>query len=558
MGVSPFNRQFGARLLNRLRFRTKLMLLPIVAAVGFVVVLVVSAYFGTRNQNLLVRVENGYYPAVETSEQLNHELTSIQRGLQDAVAAASPGALAEVDKVRDAFHARTQQALNNPVSDPQEVRALQTAFDTYYTEARAASQRMMGGEAGDALLRSLESMKARQNAVQTILDRAVERDRTAIAEAFKTTRSTQRLSTIIITVIVFLFVAVLVLVSLHVATLVAQSIKQAVSAVQAVAAGDLSNDFTVESTDETGDLLSAMKVTAATLATIIGKVRHGASTLASAATQLVSSAMELSQSTSQQAASVEESTASLEEMSASIAQNAENSRVMGQIAVKAAHDAEQSGTAVGETVVAMRSIAERISIVEEIAFQTNLLALNAAIEAARAGESGRGFAVVASEVRKLAERSQTAAKEIRNLASNSVSVAERSGSLMQELVGTTKKTSDLLLEVAAASNEQASGVTQMNRAMSQLDQVTQRNAAAAEELSSTAEEMSSQAATLHEAISFFTVMDGQDTPHIPSAPAAPRRKPVAAPAQSPHVATAYASTLQPPLPVGDAGDYKRF
>jgi len=558
MGVSPFNRQFGARLLNRLRFRTKLMLLPIVAAVGFVIVLIVSGYFGARNQALLVRVENGYYPAVETSEQLNHELTSIQRGLQDAVASASPAALGEVDKVRDAFRARTQQALNNPVSDAQEVRALQTAFETYYSEARAASQRMMGGEAGDALLRSLESMKARQNAVQVILDRAVDRDRAAIGEAFKTTRSTQRLSTFMITAIVLLFVAVLVLVSLHVAHLVAQSIKQAVSAVQAVAAGDLTNDFIVESTDETGDLLSAMKVTAGTLATIIGKVRHGASTLASAATQLVSSAMELSQSTSQQAASVEESTASLEEMSASIAQNAENSRVMGQIAVKAARDAEQSGTAVGETVVAMRSIAERISIVEEIAFQTNLLALNAAIEAARAGESGRGFAVVASEVRKLAERSQTAAKEIRNLASNSVSVAERSGALMQELVGTTKKTSDLLLEVAAASNEQASGVTQMNRAMSQLDQVTQRNAAAAEELSSTAEEMSSQAATLHEAISFFTVADGQDTPHVPTAPAAPRRRPVTAPAQSPHAATAYASTLQPPLPVGDAGDYKRF
>ena len=186
------------------------------------------------------------------------------------MAAANPAALAEVDKLRDDFRARAQQALNNPVSD-EEVRALQTAFDTYYTEARAASQRMMGGEAGDALLRSLESMKARQNAVQAILDRAVARDRSAIAEAFKTTRSTQRLSTVMITVTVLLFVAVLVLVSLHVAYLVAQSIKLAVNAVR-IAAGDLTTDFRVESTDETGDLLTAMKVTAETLATIIGKV----------------------------------------------------------------------------------------------------------------------------------------------------------------------------------------------------------------------------------------------------------------------------------------------
>jgi methyl-accepting chemotaxis protein len=205
----------------------------------------------------------------------------------------------------------------------------------------------------------------------------------------------------------------------------------------------------------------------------------------------------------------------------------------------------------------MRSIAERISIVEEIAFQTNLLALNAAIEAARAGESGRGFAVVASEVRKLAERSQTAAKEIRTLASTSVGVAERSGALMQELVGTTKKTSDLLLEVAAASSEQASGVAQMNRAMSQLDQVTQRNAAAAEELSSTAEEMNSQAGTLHDAISFFTVAESDDAP---PAPVPVRHFKQVQTAHAPAAARAHVSreSLQPPLPVGDAADYKRF
>src|SRR5437763_1530443 len=153
MGQSPFNRQFGARLLNRLRFRTKLMLLPIMAAVGFVLVLAVSAFFAMRNQDLLVRVESGYYPAVETSQALNSDLTSIQRGLQDAVAAANASALADVDKLRDAFRERTIQALANPVADAQEIRALQTAFESYYAEARAASTRMMGGEAGDALLR---------------------------------------------------------------------------------------------------------------------------------------------------------------------------------------------------------------------------------------------------------------------------------------------------------------------------------------------------------------------------------------------------------------------
>ncbi|HEV2291516.1 MAG TPA: methyl-accepting chemotaxis protein, partial [Gemmatimonadales bacterium] len=196
---------------------------------------------------------------------------------------------------------------------------------------------------------------------------------------------------------------------------------------------------------------------------------------------------------------------SLEQMSASITKNADNSSQMESMAVKGATDAGDSGKAVSDTVVAMKDIADKISIIEEIAYQTNLLALNAAIEAARAGEHGRGFAVVATEVRKLAERSQSAAKEIGGLASSSVRVAERSGTLLNELVPAIRRTADLVQEVAAASAEQSTGVTQINRALMSVDQVTQRNASAAEELASTAEEMASQAESLQSLVSFFRV-----------------------------------------------------
>jgi methyl-accepting chemotaxis protein len=236
---------------------------------------------------------------------------------------------------------------------------------------------------------------------------------------------------------------------------------------------------------------------------LLTSVRSAASALVAASSQVSSASQALSQGTTEQATSVQEITANLEQMNAIINQNAANSSETRRIAVKGAREAEESGQAVQETVKAMHKIADRVSIIEEIARQTNLLALNAAIEAARAGDQGRGFSVVASEVRKLSERSQSAAKEIGELATTSVRVAERSGSLLGELLPSIRKTSELVEEVAAGSSEQAAGVQQINRAMSQVDQVTERSATAAEQLASTAEEMTTQAQALRDMVSSF-------------------------------------------------------
>jgi methyl-accepting chemotaxis protein len=269
--------------------------------------------------------------------------------------------------------------------------------------------------------------------------------------------------------------------------------------------GDLTKRIQINWKDEIGEMAKSFNLFVQKLEQIIGEVRTSSDGIASAAGQVASSAASLSQGTSEQAASIEETTSSLEEMSASITQNAENSRQMEQMAFKGARDSEGSGAAVRETVTAMKQIAEKISIIEEIAYQTNLLALNAAIEAARAGDHGRGFAVVATEVRKLAERSQTAAREIGALALTSVGVAERSGELLRELVPAIKKTAELVQEVAASSIEQSTGVDQINRAMASVDTVTQRNASSAEELSSTAEELASQSEALQQLMGFFRV-----------------------------------------------------
>jgi methyl-accepting chemotaxis protein len=270
-----------------------------------------------------------------------------------------------------------------------------------------------------------------------------------------------------------------------------------------IASGDLTQRVAPRSERDTfGNAFSAMMQK---LAQVLTEVRGSAGALNAAAGQVSSSSQTLSLGTNQQATSVEETTASLEEMSASITQNADNSRHMEQMAIKATGDVEESSQAVKQSVEAMTKIAEKISIIEEIAYQTNLLALNAAIEAARAGDHGRGFAVVATEVRKLAERSQAAAKDISGLAGSSVDIAQRSGRLLSDLVPTIRKTADLVREVTAASHEQADGVKQINQAMSSVDSVTQRNAAAAEELASTAEEMAAQSETLEQTIAFFRI-----------------------------------------------------
>ena len=301
-----------------------------------------------------------------------------------------------------------------------------------------------------------------------------------------------------------------------------ESLRGMAGAATSIAQGDLTAKLSPHSEHDV--LANALVQMIGKLRTMITEVAAGATAISAAAGQVSATSQTLAQGTNEQATSIEQTSASLEQMNASITQNADNSRQTEQMAVRGAQDAADSGKAVRESVAAMKEIAEKISIIEEIAYQTNLLALNAAIEAARAGEHGKGFAVVAAEVRKLAERSQTAAKEIASVAGQSVSVAERSGELLQTLVPAIQKTAELVQEVASASREQSEGVQQISRAMTQVDQVTQRNSTAAEELASTSEELASQAESLQQLLAFFR-LDHEIAPVLHTAQKAGRAMP---------------------------------
>jgi methyl-accepting chemotaxis protein len=300
---------------------------------------------------------------------------------------------------------------------------------------------------------------------------------------------------------------------------VTRPIAEALRVAEAVAGGDLTTQVHVTASDETGKLMAALKRMNESLASVVGAVRTGTDAIATASGQIATGNQDLSQRTEEQASSLEETAASMEELTGTVKQNAENARQANQLAESAAEVAVKGGQVIEEVVGTMasihtssRKVADIIAVIDGIAFQTNILALNAAVEAARAGEQGRGFAVVASEVRSLAQRSAAAAKEIKSLIDESVTAVDagsdlvsRAGETMQQVVGSIQRVKDLMGEIAAATTEQTRGIDQVNTAITQLDRVTQQNAALVEEAAAAAQSMRAQAGALVDTVSVFTV-----------------------------------------------------
>ncbi|MFL9878581.1 methyl-accepting chemotaxis protein [Herbaspirillum rhizosphaerae] len=468
-------------------------------------------------------IASNWLPAIRTLSQMKLSLSRIRSFELQHILASTPQEFEEIEKNADKQIAnlkKQQDEYLKQISEPEE-RAIypevEKAIAVFLVEHKKILDisRTNKNEDARALLKG-ESTKVYRNLLDQV-EKLVEVNEKGSDKSSADADATYASAKLWIIAMLAICMVIAMTLAVWISRVISKPLGAAVEVAQRVADGDLTADIQLAGKDETGQLLHALKGMNDNLMKIVGEVRTGTDTIATASNEIASGNMDLSSRTEQQAGSLEETASAMEELTSTVKQNADNARQANQLAVTASEVASAGGEVVGQVVNTMGSINESsrkivdiISVIDGIAFQTNILALNAAVEAARAGEQGRGFAVVASEVRSLAQRSASAAKEIKILIDDSVAkvdigskLVEQAGTTMEEVVNSVKRVTDIVSEITAASHEQSQGIEQINLAITQMDEVTQQNAALVEQAAAAAQSMQEQAGRLSEVVGVF-------------------------------------------------------
>ncbi len=507
---------------------------------GLVIALMIGiAFTGISRLNtgsaMMQTIVSELYVKAAVSNQIKSGMNTVARHLRNAMLATGPedskkflALMMEANKGTSDSFAKMEQLINT-----QEDRDLfKTMVDTraIYGQGRDNVVKLLNeGNKEEAARFLTEKVIPLHGNYIAAIDKMVEHQASLVAGNGKIAIDDAKSATIQMAVLSVIAVVLAIITGALIARSITLPIGNAVELAEAVAQGDLTHDIKVDSKDETGRLLQALKNMNTSLQKIVGEVRSGTDTITAASTQITTGNLDLSSRTEQQASSLEETASSMEELTSTVKQNSDSARQANQLAISASEVAIKGGSVVSQVVDTMGSINESsrkivdiIGVIDGIAFQTNILALNAAVEAARAGEQGRGFAVVASEVRNLAQRSAAAAKEIKTLIGDSVEKVEvgsklvdQAGTTMNEVVESIKRVTDIMSEITAASHEQASGIEQINQAITQMDDATQQNAALVEEAAAAAQSLQDQANNLSKVVSVFR-LDGKHESAIPT------------------------------------------